>query len=119
MKKILVVDDNTDILAVMKLFLKNKGFNVVTESNGRETYNVVNNYKPDLIILDVFLGNSDGRKICNDLKMQEETKNIPIIIFSANAKPDEVMKSCSADNFLAKPFELTHLLSLVKQYVMN
>lgn len=119
MKKILVVDDNSDILAVMKLYLNNKGFNVVTESNGSEAHNVVNAFKPDLIILDVFLGNSDGRKICNELKMQEETKNTPIIIFSANAKPDDVMKACSANEFLPKPFELSNLLKIIQRYTSN
>ena len=117
MKKILVVDDNEDILQIMKLFLNSKGFTVLTEPNGRETYNQVDNYQPDLIILDVFLGNSDGRQICNELKNDDRTKNIPIIIFSANAKPEEVMRACKADDFLSKPFELNDLLAVVNEYL--
>lgn len=119
MKKILVVDDNHDILAVMKLFLESKGFDVFTESNGRKTYDVVNQYQPDLIILDVFLGNSDGRDICNVLKKQDDTKDIPIIIFSANAKSEDVLSGCAADDFLTKPFELNELLSIVEHQLVS
>ena len=117
MKKILVVDDNEDILQIMRLFLNSKGFKVLTEANGQETYKQVDLYQPDLIILDVFLGNSDGRQICNELKNDERTKAIPIIIFSANAKPEEVMSACKADDFLPKPFELAELLKVVNVYL--
>lgn len=117
MKKILVVDDNLDILMVLQLFLIGQGFNVITESNGQKTRDLVTQYEPDLIILDVFLGNSDGRQICNELKHHNKTKEIPVIIFSANAKQEEVMNASHADGFLHKPFDLKDLLRIVNEHV--
>ena len=119
MKKILVVDDNRDILDIVEIILKNDGFGVKTLSNGNETYEVVDTYKPDVILLDVCLGPLDGRDICKKLKNHAETENIPIIMFSANVKSADVNKECRANDFISKPFEIEHLLNTVHTYAAN
>ena len=83
-KKILVVDDDKDILDALQIVLENEGFVVVKNFKGDETYQVVNMSKPDLILLDVLMSGKDGRVICKKLKSSKESKDIPIILMSAH-----------------------------------
>ena len=114
MNKILVVDDNTDILSVVALILQSNGFEVSTLTNGHEAIKITEQFKPDLVLLDVFLGGMDGREICQTLKESEKTKHIPVIMFSANNNKKEVFDSCNAQDFIGKPFEINELVSKIK-----
>ncbi len=112
-KKILVLDDDLDILVVMQLLFKVKGFNVVTLSRWEEVYEKAETYKPDLILLDVLLSGNDGREICKVLKRRTSTKHIPIILFSANPAIAKDVSKYNADGFIHKPFEVNDLLKTI------
>ena len=112
MKKILVVDDNEDILQVVELILKNNGMEVEAISDGNQAINRTGKFKPDLILLDVYLAGVDGRDICQKLKADKGTNQIPIIMFSAQSNLDEV-KKYNAEDFIAKPFEIIDLLGKI------
>jgi len=113
-KKILVVDDNPDILELVKILLERKDYEVETLINGRETLDFVDAIHPNLIILDVMLGNCDGRDICRNLKSRMESKNIPIIMFSGSHNiRDSIGTNCFPDDFLEKPFDIDALLEKV------
>jgi DNA-binding response OmpR family regulator len=115
MNRILVVDDNTDILQIVKVILENYGYDVIVTPNGEETLSKTDDFNPQLILMDVFLSAGiDGRDICRTLKSNEATKDIPVIMFSAQIKMEDVFKSCRADDFIAKPFEVKDLLSKIK-----
>ena len=115
MKRILVVDDNTDILQIVKVILENYGYEVVVTPNGEETLSKTNSFHPQLILMDVFLSSGiDGRDICRALKENDKTKSIPVIMFSAQTKMEDVLRSCRADDFIAKPFEVKDLLSKIQ-----
>ncbi|MEO5647977.1 MAG: response regulator [Chitinophagaceae bacterium] len=113
MLKVLVVDDDPDILAVMQLLLKMKGFEVEVTMKGEETFEKVDVFKPNLILLDVLLSGSDGRIICKQLKSQEDTSHIPIIMFSAHPSAVETIRDYGADDFIAKPFDVNELINKV------
>ena len=83
MNRILVVDDNADILEVARIFLESNGYNVSTVSKGDDILNDVVKYSPQIILLDVYLRGSNGVEICNYLKSNSSTRHIPIIMFSA------------------------------------
>jgi DNA-binding response OmpR family regulator len=117
MHKVLVVDDDLDILAVMQLLLKMKGFEVETTTKGEETFTKVETFKPDLILLDVLLSGYDGRIICKQLKSQDQTRTIPIIMFSAHPNAVETIHEYGADDFIAKPFDVNELLSKVNHQI--
>lgn len=119
MQKVLVVDDDLDILAVMQLLLKMKGFEVEVTTKGEETFSKVESFKPNLILLDVLLSGYDGRIICKQLKSQEGTKNIPVIMFSAHPSAVESIKEYGANDFIAKPFDVNELISKVNTQIMN
>lgn len=120
MDRILVVDDNVDILHVVKAILETHGFEVLTTPRGEETLEKTETYHPQLILMDVYLSSGiDGRQICNSLKQNHKTKDIPVIMFSAQTKLEEVLKVCGADDFIAKPFAMKDLISKIKHHISH
>lgn len=113
MKKVLVVDDNNDILWVVATILKRYGFDVMTTLRGEEVLDKTINFCPQLILLDVFLSGVDGIEVCNTLKSKPETKDIPIIMFSAHTNFSDIKKFCKADDFVAKPFDTNELVKKI------
>ena len=116
MKKILVVDDDADILDMMQLILKGEGYEVQTSLNGA-CFQQMYSELPDLIILDILLSGADGREICQQVKSREETRHIPVILFSAHFSARDITATIGADAFLPKPFHLVELINLVKRYL--
>lgn len=116
-KKILVIDDDESILDAVSMILEEEGYKVETIFKGEETYKKVIAFKPDAIILDVLLSGKDGREICKNLKTNNGTKAIPIIMISAHPNAEKSIKSCGADAFLAKPFDTHDLLQVISKSV--
>ena len=110
MKKVLIVDDNQDIVWVVETILKRYGFEVYSTLKGEDVISKAKKFHPQLILLDVFLSGVDGIEICNSLKTLPETKEIPVIMFSAHTNKKDVMQCCSADDFLPKPFDVNELV---------
>ena len=115
MSKILVIDDDLDILSVMEILLSMKGYNVEVTAKGENTFPKIETFKPDLILLDVLISGYDGRVICKQLKSNEETKHIPIIMFSAHPGAAATIADYGANDFISKPFDVDHLLKKVKE----
>src|SRR5690348_18468730 len=114
-KKILVVDDDPDILDAIQFALEDEGYAVATSEKGEYAENLKdgNGGLPDLIILDVLLSGKDGRTICRSLKSRPDTQRIPIIMISAHPGAEESSRAVGADAFLAKPWDINALLALV------
>src|SRR5437588_10273058 len=117
-KKILVVDDDPDILDALQFMLEDAGYEVKTTEKGEYAENLhnTNSELPDVIILDVLLSGKDGRLICQKLKSQEETKRIPIIMMSAHPDAKRSVTVVGADDFLAKPYDVDDLLAKIAKY---
>ena len=113
MSRILVVDDDTDILSVMEILLTMKGFEVEVTAKGENTFPKINTFHPDLILLDVLISGHDGRTICKQLKSNEETRHIPVIMFSAHPGAAATIADYGADDFIAKPFDVNNLIQKV------
>ena len=119
MKKILIADDNCDILYIVKLILKRNGFEVFTTENGEDVIRETKIYQPEIVLLDVYLAGIDGRDICNKLKNTEDTKDIPVIMFSAHTNATEILRTCLADDFIAKPFDSKDLVNKLNYHLEN
>jgi CheY-like chemotaxis protein len=117
MAKILIVDDNADVLHVMQLVLGSRGFEVAATTKGEDTYSLVDSFQPNLIFLDVHLAGMDGRHISRKLKKTEATKHIPIILFSANNIKGTTVEEAMADEFIAKPFDIHELVAKVNRMI--
>ena len=114
MIKVLVVDDDTDILNLVKMVLGMYNFEVEAISQWEEIDDRLAKFSPTIILLDVSLRGADGRDICKRLKANEGTKHIPIILFSAHADVANSFKECNAQGFIAKPFEIAHLVQTLE-----
>ena len=114
-RRILVVDDDPDILDAIALMLEDEGYTVTISEKGEYAENLRdgNSGLPDLIILDVLLSGKDGRTICRHLKSREETHHIPIIMISAHPQAEASVREVGADAFVAKPFDIDTLLAMV------
>ena len=114
MRRIIVVDDNEDILEIIKLILEGYDYEVVTLSDGGLLVDNIKDFRPDLILLDIMLGNMDGRELCKTIRSNDETKDIPIIMVSASHNlSDRFMSMGSNIDFLAKPFDISELIDKV------
>ncbi|MEP6616584.1 MAG: response regulator [Ginsengibacter sp.] len=113
MKKILVVDDEDDILNALKIILTRKMFSVETTANWKTIPQTIQTYKPDLILLDVSLSGADGRDICNELKGSKETMAIPVVLISAHYNLINNLKGCKPDAIITKPFDSSNLLNVI------
>jgi len=116
-KRILVVDDEPNIVMMVENRLKASGYEVISAGDGQEGLDKARGEKPDLIILDLMLPKLDGFKVCRMLKFDEKYKNIPVIIFTARAGQEEEKRSheTGADAYITKPFESTVLLGKIKE----
>jgi CheY-like chemotaxis protein len=114
MKKILIVDDNELIVEVMTYILENKGYEVMALYDGDEVFNQVKSGHPDLIILDDSLPGMNGRDICQLLKLNRSTQNLPVIMCSGNEDIEESLLQKGAPNdVLQKPFDISSLIDIV------
>src|SRR5947207_8476169 len=116
-KRLLVVDDEPDILEFLQVILEDEGYTVVTSDKGEYLEQLHNGGLPDLILLDVLLSGKDGREIVKYLKQQAETRHIPVIMFSAHPSAEQTALEAGAEDSIAKPFEIDDLLARVAQYL--
>ena len=116
MRRILAVDDDKDILFVLQFILEDSGYTVETLADGQKLFEKIDSFKPDLILLDVMLGNADGRILCSDVKTNLSTHNIRVILISASHAIDDVQPNLNKpDDFVAKPFDMSELLNCIEK----
>ena len=120
-KKILIVDDEQDLVETLSFRLEANGYTVIKANDGQVGLDKARSEKPDLIILDLMLPKIDGYKVCRMLKFDEKYKNIPIIMFTARAQEtDKKMgEEVGADGYITKPFEPAVLLGKIKELLMS
>lgn len=116
-KKILVVDDETELVNMIKMRLEANNYEVILAYDGPEGLDKAKRDKPDLIILDLMLPKMDGYKVCAMLKHDQRYMKMPIIMLTARAgKEDEKLsQECGADAYIIKPFEPRALLDKIKE----
>ncbi len=116
-KKILLVDDEKDLVDTVSFRLKASGYDVVTAYDGQEALTKTRLEKPDLIVLDLMLPKMDGYKVCRMLKFDERYKDIPIVMFTARVQDSDkkMGEEVGADAYITKPFDPQNLLSKVKE----
>src|SRR3989337_54414 len=118
-KKILVVDDEVDLVETIRFPLEAEGFTGLVSYNGEDALNQARTENPDLILLDIMLPKLDGYKVCRLLKFDERYKNIPIIMLTARAQEKDkiIGMETGADEYFTKTFDMDELLEKVKAYL--
>lgn len=112
-KTIMVVDDNPDIITIVKTILEGKGYQVLSAASGAQLLNLLESTKPDLIILDIMMPEMDGLEVLSRLKALTETASIPVILLTAKVQYEDVLGGykLGADYYITKPFTSTQLVN--------
>lgn len=118
-KKILLIDDEFDLVETVRFPLEMEGYKVLVSYNGEDGLNRARSENPDLIILDLMLPKLDGYKVCRLLKFDERYKHIPIIMLTAKTQEkDKILgKETGANEYLTKPFEIDELINKIKTFL--
>ncbi|MFD2147384.1 response regulator transcription factor [Mucilaginibacter antarcticus] len=114
-KKILVIDNDIDILDVMYEVLKYEGFDVKAVLHTTDIVQLVDDYQPDLLLIDYILDGVNGGEICSQIKAQHNTTSLPVILISAYPKADDASKQYCCNAFISKPFDLDHLTGQINR----
>jgi len=117
--RILIVDDETDLLAVLRMGLEAEGYEVLTATDGEQGLAMARQSLPDLMLLDLMLPRMDGYKVCRALKFDERYRRIPIFILSARTGDTDrrLALELGADEYHTKPYEMRALLERVRRRV--
>ena len=120
-KKILLVDDEPQMVDMLKIRLEASGYEIITAHDGQEGLEKARKEKPDLMILDLMLPKIDGYKVCGLLKKDVRFAKIPIIIFTARAQQEDMTlgKEMGADAYITKPFDAQVLLAKIAELIRD
>lgn len=113
MVKVVIVDDDYDLLELVCLMLETHETSPVCLQDCKQTLSTLNDYTPHVLVMDIFLGDCDGRKLCKQVKSSERFANLPVILYSAGVIDPATIEECGADHFFKKPFEMDALLQRV------
>jgi len=118
-KKILVVDDEADFLHMVRSRLEAASYEVVTALDGEQGLQAALREKPDLILLDVSMPVMNGFEALRQLRNDSKTRNIPVIMLTAQADSTAIMRSqdLKATDYFTKPFESEELLAFIQRYI--
>lgn len=117
-KTILVVDDESDVLSLMKVRLEGAGYKVLSAPSGEKGLALLEKNKPDLVLLDLLLPRMQGEEICQNIKSDHRFKQIPVIVITAHAtRIKETVNKICADDHILKPFEPAELLFKIKKFI--
>ncbi|MBG6234262.1 two-component system alkaline phosphatase synthesis response regulator PhoP [Pedobacter sp. CAN_A7] len=117
MNKVLLIDDDLDLLEVLSSALAYFGFEVKTSNHTDDILSMVTVYQPDLVIIDYIMEGINGGEMCSAIKKKESTKNIPVIILSAYDKVIKSLGNYGCDLFISKPFDMQDLVKKIKQVI--
>lgn len=113
--RILVLDDNQDILDIVAEVLLYEGYKVKTTGRAAAFKNLLQDWQPHVVILDFMLADGNGGELCQDMKKNSHTKHIPVILFSAYFNKAKELAEFGCDAVITKPFDLQELVNCVKQ----
>ena len=118
-KRILIADDEPNIVISIEFLLKREGYEVIVAQNGAEALVKVREEKPDLVILDVMMPRRNGFEVCQDLRQDPEFADLRIMMLTAKGRDTEVSKGLAlgADIYMTKPFSTRELLAKVKALI--
>lgn len=118
-KKVLIVDDEPNIIMSLDFLIRKEGYELFMARNGAEAMEQVEKHLPDLIILDIMMPDIDGYEVCRQIKNNEKTAHIKIVFLSAKSKQSDVQKGLDlgADKYITKPFSTKFLMKEINAII--
>lgn len=119
MRKLLILDDNAELLFALQRLLSFYNFSIRTKEDTRSLPNEINSFKPEVIIIDVLLGGEDGRQVCTDLRNDPNNKEVTLILFSASPGHLLNFQEYGADAAIEKPFGAKDLVEKIEAAILT
>ena len=118
--KILLVDDEVDVLDILGKRLEDAGFLIVKASDGNEGLRKAREEKPDLVLLDIIMPNKDGFSMLSDLQAEQDLRGIPVIMVSAKSEANSLFegRDLGAIDYLIKPIDFNELMKYIRKYTL-
>ena len=118
-KKILIVEDEESLLKLESILLTSKGYDVRGASNGQEALDAIAEEKPDLVLLDIMLPEIDGFEVCQRIKDDPATKEIPVIMLTAKKSREDMARGekVGADWYITKPFKSVMVIETIQRFL--
>lgn len=118
-KTILVIDDEQDVLEVIKKRLENNEYKVIIASNGAKGLEAASGKKPDLILLDIMMPDVDGLEVLRKIKLKSETTSIPVIMLTAKGESKTIFEAedLGAVDYIIKPYNDKELIDLIRKHI--
>jgi len=119
MKKILIIEDEKNIILPLKMFLLKLGYDVKVATDGIEGIRIAQEIIPNIILLDIILPKMNGYLVCKALKDESETKNIPVIFMSAKTQEKDIKKAydVGGEDYIIKPFTHEDIEKILNKYL--
>ena len=116
-KEILIVDDEPGIVVPVQFLMEQQGYNVMTANRGEDALDLIYQYKPDLVLLDIMLPGIDGYEVCDIVRLNPDYRNVKIVFFTAKGREVEIAKGLAlgADAYITKPYSNAELAAKVKE----
>lgn len=118
-EKILIYDDDREILLLCKTILAKYNFKTETRTACENIFEDIESTNPDLILMDLWIPGLGGEKAIIMLKGNEKTKDIPILVFSANTDVAEISEIVKADGFIEKPFAIPDFIKIIREHLLQ
>lgn len=120
-QRILIVDDEADLVAVLRFGLEAEGFEVIEAGDGETGLKRAREDRPDLLVLDLMLPRMDGYKVCRALKFDERYRSLPVIILSARSgtQDRELAMTMGADAYVTKPYDMRLLVTRIREMIVQ
>lgn len=110
-----MVDDDPGILEVVEIILNDGGFETMILNDALKAEEAIRSFKPDLVMLDIWMPKISGEDLCRRIKANPETGGMPVILLSASNRTEKISLECGADSYLPKPFDIEDLIGKIKQ----
>src|SRR5579872_7352715 len=115
MKRVLILDNDSDVLEIMQEALTYEGLHVTCADEANDILQLINRHKPDLLMVDYLLDGINGGELCHQVKANPQTHDLPVIIMSAYPRVLLSLGTYGSDDFIAKPFDLDDIVARIKK----
>jgi DNA-binding response OmpR family regulator len=121
MTKVLIVDDEPNILMSLEFLMKKQGYKVFIARDGEEALDIVKDEHPEVVVLDIMMPQVDGYEVCTFIKAHDTYAHTKVIFLTAKTKPEDIEKGkeVGADAYMTKPFSTRNLMKKVKEMLIN
>ena len=120
-KEILIVDDEPDVVVPMQFLMEQQGYSVMAAYRGEDALDLIYQYKPDLVLLDIMLPGIDGWEVCEIIRLNPNYRDIKIVFLTAKGRDEDIAKGLAlgADAYITKPFSNAELVATVNKLLEN